>query len=349
LGFDKKTKNGIEIHKLTYKECRKTLPSQLAISARMQATDSLKSIFSRKNKKLNKKISCPKSNLMSIRLDRNSYTIWFNRNEFSILTCGGRIKIPLQVNRFMKKFITWKNTSAFLCYKKNKFFLKIQFEKDIEDISKSGVHVGIDRGIRKLAVTSDNRFFGGGKVRSICQQRQSLKTRLQKCGSKSAKRHLKRLSGKEKRFKADINHQISKRIVENLSPGDVIIIESLSGIRNKRMRKKQRKEINSWSYYQLEQFLTYKANYKSIYIEYVDAKYTSLRCSKCGDIKRSNRKSQSCFECKKCGFKLNADLNAARNIVLKHLDATLFYEKKAPGHPNRAEVNQPIVALSLGG
>jgi IS605 OrfB family transposase len=130
-----------------------------------------------------------------------------------------------------------------------------------------------------------------------------------------------------------------------LNPGDTIVLETLSGIRNKRMKKKQRKEINSWNYYQLETFLTYKALVKSINVEYVDALYTSQRCSKCVHIKRSNRKSQSDFQCKKCNFRLNADLNAARNIVLKHLDSKTFFECQ---ESDRVEVNQPNVRLSFG-
>jgi putative transposase len=337
-GFSNNTSNGITLHKLTYNSCREYLPSQLAISARMMATDSLKSL-SRKKKG---KVSCPYSKRMSIRLDKNSHTIWFNKSLISILTCNGRLKLNLNINPYFKQFLSWKHTSCSLSFKKNNFFLKVQFEKDIQDFPKSENFIGIDRGIKKLACTSDNRFFGGGNTRRICRKYQSIRSKLQKCGTKSAKRHLARLSGQEQRFKADTNHVISKRIIQGLKSGDVIVLEDLSGIRNKRMRKKQRKEINSWNFYQLEQFLKYKAEGKGIYIEYVDARYTSQRCSKCGNIKRSNRKSQSCFECKKCGFKLNADLNAARNIVMKHLDATNS-EKNSLGYPERAPVNEPIV------
>jgi len=345
-GFDKNTTNGILLHKLTYNTTREYLPSQLAISARMMATDSLKTLKTQKRNKPKRKVSCPKSKLMSIRLDKNSHTIWFDKSTISILTCQGRLKLNLNINPYFKQFITWKHTSATLCFKKNNFFLRVCFEKDVEDLPKSGHFVGIDRGIKKLAVTSDNRFFGGGNTRRICRKYQSIRSKLQRCGSKSAKRHLVRLSGQEHRFKADTNHTISKQIVQELNPGDTIVLEDLSGIRNKRMRKKQRKEINSWNFYQLEQFIKYKAEARSISVEHVDARYTSQRCSKCGNIKRSNRKSQSCFECKRCGFKLNADLNAARNIVLKHLDATNFPQENSPGHPERAPVNEPIVARS---
>jgi putative transposase len=344
-GFQNNTKNGIVLHQLTYQSTRDDLPSQLAISARMVATESLKSVFSKKKTHPNKTFKCPSSKRTSVRLDKNSHTIWFEKSLVSILTTQGRLRLPFKINKYFSQYINWKHTSCTLSFKKNKFFLNVVFEKDVADVPKSGKYLGIDRGIRKLAVTSNNKFYAGGQTRRVCQRYQNLRNKLQKCGSRSAKRHLVRLSGREQRFKADINHQISKSIVSELNPGDTIVLEALSGIRNKRMRKKQRKEVNSWNYYQLETFLTYKALAKSIHIEYVDARYTSQRCSKCGYIKRSNRKSQSDFRCGKCGFRLNADLNAARNIVLKHLDSKAFYESR---ESDRAEVNQPNVRLAFG-
>jgi putative transposase len=88
-------------------------------------------------------------------------------------------------------------------------------------------------------------------------------------------------SGQEQRFRADINHIISKNIVSSLNPGDTIVLEELTGIRNKRLRKAQRTLLNNWSYFQLEQFITYKAMAKGIDVKHIDARYTSQRCSKC--------------------------------------------------------------------
>jgi putative transposase len=166
-----------------------------------------------------------------------------------------------------------------------------------------------------------------------------LRSKLQKKGTKSAKRHLKRLSGKERRFRADINHQISKQIIASLNPGDTIVLEELTGIRNAKLRKQQRCLLNNWSFFQLEQFLKYKAMPKGIEIVYIDARYTSQRCSKCGFILKSNRKTQANFCCKQCGFKLNADLNASRNICIKHFES---YKDS-----NEAGVEQPNVAIEM--
>jgi len=209
------------------------------------------------------------------------------------------------------------------------------FEKDVTDTKPNGKLVGIDRGIKKIAVTSDGGFHGGGTIRQISKKYQEQRSQLQSKRTHSARRHLAAVKGKERRFRADANHCISKRIVDRLNPGDTVVLEDLAGIRDrsKRMRKAQRSEVNRWNFFQLEQFLTYKALAKGIRVVHVDARYTSQRCSKCGHIVRANRKSQSRFECKACGFKHNADLNAAKNICLKYLDAT--------GYPGTADVNQP--------
>lgn len=336
VGYDNKISNAIELHKLTYQDCRANfnLPSQLAISARTKAVEALKSIKSK-----NKYSKCPQSKLSSIRLDCNSYSL-LKSGEVSILTIDGRKKIKLNIPVYYQHYFDgWKYTSADLVLKKGKVYLHISFEKDIEDIKSNGKFLGVDRGINKLAVTSNNKFYSGDKLKLICQKRKTLRSNLQKNGSKSAKRHLKKLSGKEKRFKADLNHKISKEIINSLNSGDTIALEKLTGIRNQKVRKRQRAALNSWNYYQLEQFLIYKAIAKGINVVYVNPAYTSQKCSKCGNIDKKNRKNQANFCCKSCGFKLNADLNASRNISIRALDSYKL--------SNGAVVNQPIVGAEM--
>ena len=338
VGFNNKNYNGITLHKLTYREVREYLPSQLAVSSRMKATEALKLVLSKKRKYY----SCPKSKSCSVRLDKNSYSLFLNKNEVSILTVSGRKRYPLIIPEYYKSYFSdWKYKTAELFIRKNKVFLNIVFEKDIEDIKSTGKLLGIDRGINNLAVCSDNSFYCGKQTKRVCQKYNTLRRKLQKAGTKSAKRHLRRLSGKEKRFKADINHQISKKIISKLNPGDTIVLENLTGIRNKRLRKPQRTLINSWSFYQLEQFLIYKAMSKCINVEYIDARYTSQRCSCCGFIARNNRKTQSGFICKNCGFRINADLNASRNICVK--------ARESQRHSRGAAVNQPIASAETPG
>jgi predicted transposase len=98
IGFENNTKNGIVLHKLTYQNTRKYLPSQLAISARMVATESLKSVFSKQKKQPTKVLKCPHSKRTSVRFDVNSHTIWFDKSLISILTTQGRLRLPFNIN-----------------------------------------------------------------------------------------------------------------------------------------------------------------------------------------------------------------------------------------------------------
>lgn len=335
VGFSNKEKGRIGLHHLCYYSLRELIPSQLSVSAITKATESLKSVYA-KHKKY---IICPKSKQTSIRYDKNSYTLFLSSQQVSISTIDGRKKYSLIIPDYYKEyFFSWKHTSADLCIDNNKVFLHITFEKDITDIPPNNVLVGIDRGINNIAVVSNNLFFGGKELKNKVNKYRRLRKQLQSKGTKSAKRHLQKLKKKERRFRADINHQISKQIINSLNPGDTIVLEDLTGIRNKRLRKEQRTMINSWSYFQLEQFIIYKANAKGIGVKYIDARYTSQRCSSCGHICRSNRKQHS-FCCKECGFRLNSDLNASRNIVVKALESYKLY--------NGADVNQPIVGEEI--
>ncbi|ADY73482.1 transposase, IS605 OrfB family [Desulfurobacterium thermolithotrophum DSM 11699] len=327
VGWSAKTWNGIELHKLTYYTVREktSLPSQLVISARVVATESLKSAIKRKKKGLKSK--CPQSNNPAIRYDRRSYTVWLEREEVSLATVKGRQKFKVKVPDYFKQYLDWRVTSANLKYDKRlkKFFLNITCEKEFPDVEPVNYFVGVDLGLRNLAVVSTpdgkiNKFFDGGHIRAVSERYFALRKRLQSKGTPSAKRHLKTLSQKEKRFRTAINHRIAKEIVSLVPAGGVIVLEKLKGIRKRiKVNKQNRRWIHSWNFAQLQQFIEYKAQAKGIRVVYVDARYTSQKCSRCGHISRSNRIDQSHFVCKHCSYSLNADLNASRNIVKNYL------------------------------
>jgi len=338
--WDNQEFNGVSLHHLTYYQVRQDtgLKSQLAISARVKATEALASTQAKKKK--DKKVSCPHSKCPTIRYDDRSLTIDFVNRTINILTLDGRKRLPIFVPKHFEQYLSWKRCSADLFQVKGKTFLHIVFEKETEDVQPSGKMVGIDRGIRKLAVVSDNRFFGGGRIKHLSERYERLRGQLQCKKSRSAKRHLSKISRSERLMRKDINHCITKQVVEGLEEGTTIVLEKLTGIRGgaKKFRKPQRKEVNKWNFFQFEQFLTYKAEAKGCQVVYVDARYTSQRCSKCGHIHKGNRQSQSRFKCRNCGFQLNADLNGSHNIVLKYLDAT--------GYPDWVTVNLPNSSLT---
>ena len=173
--------------------------------------------------------------------------------------------------------------------------------------------VGIDRGIKNIAVLSNNMFFNSKHLMEVKGRYQYMKKKLQHSGTRSAHRKLRKLSGRERRFVRDVNHVISKNIV--LLPHDVIALEALNPAKMKKNGKGRRfrKKLGSWSPTELEKFIIYKAEEIGKEVILVNPKHTSQKCSRCGYIEKSNRKG-STFKCKNCGFELNADLNASRNI-----------------------------------
>jgi IS605 OrfB family transposase len=177
--------------------------------------------------------------------------------------------------------------------------------------------IGVDLGIANIATTSTGFQAAGRGLSRHRKRMRELRAKLQRKGTKSAKRTLKRLNRAESRRARDVNHVISKRIVaeaERTRAG--IGLEDLSGIRRRaRLSSPGRAALHSWAFAQLGEFIAYKARRTGVPVVYVDPAYTSQTCSGCSHVERRNRVSQSRFICRSCGLALHADRNASRNIA----------------------------------
>lgn len=339
VGWEQPRVNGVELHNLTYKDERNIsdLPSQLVCSSRVKATEALKSAKTLAKKK--RKVSCPKSALCPIRYDARSSSIKLNASKASLASIKGRQHVTFQIAPYYKKYLHWDIGSADLCTgKKGQLFLHVVVKSSDPQFVSSGETIGIDLGINRPAVTSDNIFLGERHWREVENRVFRLRRKLQAKGTKSAKRQLGKIGRRTNRFREDCDHVLSKCIVGSVKPGATIVLEDLTDLRTRtRVRKKQRRRHHGWSFARLKVFVGYKAAAKGVSVAYVDPRYTSQKCSKCGHISRANRKSQSEFKCKRCKFSLNADLNASRNIRSNHLASIAMSE--TGGLP----VNQPIV------
>ncbi|MDD3710785.1 MAG: transposase, partial [Methanothrix sp.] len=147
-----------------------------------------------------------------------------------------------------------------------------------------------------------------GHVKAVKGKCQYLRSKLQSKGTRSAKRKLQKLSGRERRFQKDVNHQIANWIVSK--PYDIIALEDLTNIRNGNKNKK----LGKWSFAELRSFVEYKAMAIGKNVITIDPRYTSQTCSRCGYQHKNNRIGRI-FKCKSCGFQIDADLNASRNIA----------------------------------
>lgn len=241
----------------------------------------------------------------------------------SVGTLMKRIKIPYETNG-MEHFLdgTWEFGTGTLVYKKGKFYLHISCKKEIEEVKLDNLKniVGADFGMNFLVTAIDNHqemFFAKGRyIKNKKAQYVRTRKKLQTKGTKSAKRCLAKISGRENRFQTDVNHCVSKALVNFAGKDSLIALEDLTGINlNTWVQKKDRYYRSSWAFAQLRQFIEYKAKLKGSKVVDVDPAYTSQKCPKCGHTERDNRnKKTHIFICKCCGYTSNDDRVAAMNI-----------------------------------
>lgn len=247
----------------------------------------------------------------------------------SLNTLQGRIKVAFTVPNYFNKYFdgTWKFGFGKIVEYKGKWYFHISMtkENDKEFRKDQAKHVvGIDRGLRYIMVTSDENekveFYSGEEVAKKRNAFKQVRARLQSKGTKSAKRVLKRISGRENRWMSDVNHCLSKTLTEKFGTDTLFVIEDLTGVSfdDKNLENKtdeQRNELRSWAFYQLEQFLIYKANAIGSSVLKVSPEYTSQRCPICGRIHKENRNHEKhIYTCDACGYSANDDEVAAMNI-----------------------------------
>lgn len=238
----------------------------------------------------------------------------------SIATVGGRVKLGWCANEHNRNLLAGRTNSATLIYRRGKFYLHVVCELAAHQVYEPVDFIGVDMGVVNIAVTSDGDIWANDRIEARRLWYAQRKARLQRVGTKSAKRRLNKLSGKESRFKRDVDHCISKELVANAErTRRGIAVEALTGIheRARAIRKAQRPRHHAWSFYRLQTYVAYKARLVGVPVVSVDPAHTSQACSACGCINRRNRRSQSSFACIACGYTLHADLNAAINIRIR--------------------------------
>ena len=264
-------------------------------------------------------------------LKKPQYDLVWNRdysltqNCFSVNTLNGRVKLPYFTKGMSKYFdhTIYKFGTAKLVNKHGKYFLHIPVTYDVEESNISDICnvVGIDRGINFDVATYDSEhksgFVSGKSIKQKRAHYSKLRKELQMRHTPSARRRIKAIGQRENRWMQDVNHCVSKALALNNPKHTLFVLEDLSGVRNatERVRTKDRYVSVSWSFYDLEQKLIYKAKQNQSTVIKVDPRYTSQCCPVCGHIEKSNRnKKIHLFTCKNCGYKSNDDRIGAMNL-----------------------------------
>lgn len=319
VAFEKKCANKINLQKIVYYDVRE----QFGLSAQMTIRAIAKVVEAYKR---DKSIQPSFRHDGAVVYDQRILS-WRGLEAVSILTIEGREIIPIRIGEYQTARMDRVRGQVDLIIRKGIFYLAVVVDvPEQTPFDPVGV-LGVDLGIVNLATDSDGTVFSGKQVDDTRKRYAILRSGLQSTGTKSAKRHLKKLSGKEQRFHKDVNHCISKEIVTKAKDTHkMIALENLKGIRNGiTVRKNQRSRHHSWGFYQLRQFIEYKADVAGVLVQVVNPRNTSRTCPSCGCIDKKNRPDRDTFKCIQCGLAGPSDYIASINI-------------------SRAVVKQPIVA-----
>lgn len=313
------------LHKLYYSQLRADfdLSAQMAVRCLGKVADSYKK--DRKTQRTFKPHGgiAYDSRILNWRIPDKQVSIW---------TLGGRTTVHFVCGEYYELLLQYQQGESDLVYRKGKFYLYTTCEVPEDTPIDVEGFLGVDLDVVNIAADSDGEVFSGAVMNGVRHRHRRLRTKLQKKGTKSAKRLLKKLSGKERRFANHVNHTISKRIVAKAQGTNRgIALEDLGGIRDRvTARKPQRATLHSWSFYSLRSKIEYKAKRAGVPVVLVDPRNSSRTCPNCGCVDQRNRPTQSTFSCVSCGYSSLADTVAA--TVLSR----------------RAVVNQPYAVSDLG-
>jgi IS605 OrfB family transposase len=237
-------------------------------------------------------------------------------NAVSLWTLEGRMVVPLVMGEHQRALMAFRKGEVDLCRVRGKWILAATCDIPETEGFKATDWIGVDLGIVNIAADSDGRVHTGAEVERKRRRHQQRRNGLQKCGTKAAKRRLRKLAGKQARYQHHENHVISKALVQEAQrTGRGLAFEELKGIRSRvTARRSGRARLSNWSFGQLGAFATYKARLAGVPMVFVDPRNTSRQCAECGCIDKKNRPDQATFSCVSCSHKDAADVNAARNI-----------------------------------
>lgn len=304
-------------NKKTTKKTSKNIIANLNSAVKNQAIKDAKSIFNTKVKKSKYEI---------IPLLKRPVIVWNNQN-YSLKE--NVISVPLIINGTSKRIVikadlsnkrtqnllTNKLGTLRITKKNNKWIAQISITT-ATSISEGNKIMGVDLGLKvpAVAVTEEGKtkFFGNGKQNKYIKRK--FRTKRKTLGKSKKLNAIKKLNNKEQRWMQDKDHKISRQIVNFAKDNNVSIIrlEKLTNIRKSaRTSRKNEKNLHTWSFYRLSQFIEYKAILEGITVEYVNPRYTSQICPTCGKLNHAKDRNYSC----KCGFKSHRDRVGAINII----------------------------------
>lgn len=292
----------------------KDFSANLPSAVKAQCTLDAKSIYKKHKKGITKTLAILKKpvclwNNQNYSINENSisFPVWVGKTE--------RISVRAEITEEQIQMLKGKLGTLRITRKSGKWIAQVAVEIDEKESSGDKI-IGVDLGLKvpAVAVTSDGKVKFAGNGRQNKYMRRKNKTKRRKLGKAKKLNAIKKLKDTEQRWMQDQDHKISRSIVSFAVQNNVSVIrmEKLANIRNTaRTSRKNEKNLHTWSFYRLAQYIEYKAQMEGIQIEYVNPKYTSQKCPECGTLNKARDRKYQC----KCGFKTHRDILGAINII----------------------------------
>ncbi len=308
VGFEAGVFSQPSIHKRCYRELRERyeISAQMAVRAIGKAVE----VFRRDRTR------CPTFRPHGAITYDERILSWKGLERVSLWTLEGRKVLPYVYGAYQAERLGRLKGQVDLVYRDGRFYLYATADVPEDAPVEPTDFLGVDLGIVNLATDSDGNIHTGAVVEAVRQRHTETRARLQKRSSRGAKKLLRKISGRECRFRAHTNHCIAKTLVGRAKDtGRGIVLEDLRHIHKRTtVRRKQRARHSGWAFAQLRAFVEYKAQLAGITVLVLDPAYSSRTCSGCGYCEKANRKSRDEFVCQQCHLSLPADLNAARTL-----------------------------------
>src|SRR5919199_1255205 len=322
--------NATKLHHLTYKAVRQA--TGLKANHVCQA---IRRVLG--NLKATKRIQ--KFRPTSVSLDARTFVYHPQTEEVGITLIDKRYTFKLLIGNYQRALLCGQSpTSATLLKRRDgSYYINIAIELDTPPTDKTPKVVRVDLGRRDIATTSTGKAWNGTQLQQIRDRYSRVRANVSSKRTRSSRKLLRRLSGRERRFQEWVNHNISQELVtEARQLGAALVFEDLTNIReslNQKPRtKEERRRTNNWAFFQLRLFVGYKAAIAGVQVVFVPPAYTSRTCSRCHHIHPEQGKSfrnGKRFKCGHCGFEHDADFNAAINIA--QLGVVYVNQPEIPG------------------
>jgi putative transposase len=319
---DSKVHNNVRIQALTYEQIR----AQFGLSANL-AIRAINRVAGNRKTAKHKNRPVKEFKPTSADYDARIFAYREKDSSVSLTLVGGRERFKLVLGNYqIGKLKERKPTSATLVKtRKGEYFINIQVKDEAPEPIETKQVIGADLGRTDICVTSEGYKASGKQITQIrnhhARRRAALQHKAVK-GTRSSRRRCRqlwqRLSGRERRFQRHVNHVVSKTLVQQaLATNSVIALENLEGIRERTNQlprsKTERRLSNSWSFFELRQFVRYKALASGVEVVLIDPRYTSKTCHCCNVIGECKGKSFKCINTA-CNWTGDADYNGALNI-----------------------------------